>query len=72
MAFGIVDSGGVVFHTTKGCYTGRGLIALIAEASKVYRVAEFDKLFNQICSINPLIGKYLVDADVKKWALGFL
>ncbi|MBW1279598.1 hypothetical protein, partial [Escherichia coli] len=39
------------------------MAGLIAKASKVYRIAEFDKLFTKICSISPTIGRYLHDAD---------
>ncbi|KAF3589097.1 hypothetical protein F2Q69_00029237 [Brassica cretica] len=37
-------------------------------ASKVYRVAEFEKIFANVCNISPAIGKYLRDAEVQKWA----
>ena len=41
---------------------------MVAKASKVYRVAEFEKIFANVCNISPAIGKYLRDAEVQKWA----
>ena len=49
-------------------YHGKGLVGLVAKASKAYRVADFQKIFTDICSISPAIGKYLIEADVRKWA----
>ncbi|XP_018460226.1 uncharacterized protein LOC108831162 [Raphanus sativus] len=49
-------------------YKGKGVAGLVAKASKAYRVADFKKIFTAIYSISPAIGKYLVDADVQKWA----
>ncbi|XP_013624108.1 PREDICTED: uncharacterized protein LOC106330104 [Brassica oleracea var. oleracea] len=49
-------------------YHGKGLVGLVAKASKVYRVAEFEKIFANVCNISPTIGKYLRDAEVQKWA----
>jgi len=49
-------------------YHGKGLVGLVAKASKVYRVAEFEKIFANVCNISPAIGKYLRDAEVQKWA----
>ncbi|XP_024006412.1 uncharacterized protein LOC112082929 [Eutrema salsugineum] len=59
----------VTFFKTKG------LTGLIAKASKEYRVADFERKFNDIKNISPLVGNYLVEAGVEKWArckfLGF-
>ncbi|XP_013654074.1 uncharacterized protein LOC106358821 [Brassica napus] len=49
-------------------YHGKGLVGLVAKASKVYRVAEFEKIFANVCNISPAIGKYLRDAEIQKWA----
>ncbi|XP_013614255.1 PREDICTED: uncharacterized protein LOC106320435 [Brassica oleracea var. oleracea] len=49
-------------------YHGKGLVGLVAKASKVYRIAEFEKIFANVCNISPAIGKYLRDAEVQKWA----
>ncbi|XP_013617439.1 PREDICTED: uncharacterized protein LOC106323942 [Brassica oleracea var. oleracea] len=49
-------------------YHGKGLVGLVAKASKAYRVADFQKIFTDIYSISPAIGKYLIEADVRKWA----
>ncbi|XP_013589150.1 PREDICTED: uncharacterized protein LOC106297461 [Brassica oleracea var. oleracea] len=49
-------------------YHGKGLVGLVAKASKAYRVADFQKIFTDFCSISPTIGKYLIEADVRKWA----
>ncbi|XP_018443590.1 uncharacterized protein LOC108815508 [Raphanus sativus] len=49
-------------------YSGKGMAGLVAKASKAYRAADFRKLFTAIFSISPEIGKYLIDADVRKWA----
>ncbi|XP_010481168.1 PREDICTED: uncharacterized protein LOC104760012 [Camelina sativa] len=37
---------------------GRGVADLVSRASKAYRVAEFQKLFGDICNISPTIGEY--------------
>lgn len=47
---------------------GKGVAGLVAKASKVYRAADFRKIFTAIYSISPDIGDYLIEADVKKWA----
>ncbi|XP_024014937.1 uncharacterized protein LOC112088854 [Eutrema salsugineum] len=52
----------VTFFKTKG------LTGLIAKASKEYRVADFERKFNDIKNISPLVGNYLVEAGVEKWA----
>ncbi|XP_056842887.1 uncharacterized protein LOC130495502 [Raphanus sativus] len=49
-------------------YRGNGMVGLIAKASKAYRVVDFRTRFEAVCNISPAIGKYLVDADVRKWA----
>lgn len=49
-------------------HQGRGLVGMVAKASKAYRVAEFERLFKQISNISPAIGVYLQDAGVEKWA----
>ncbi|XP_056864034.1 uncharacterized protein LOC130511179 [Raphanus sativus] len=49
-------------------YIGKGLVGLIAKASKSYRVVDYEKLFHAVCNISPAIGKYLTDAEVGKWA----
>ncbi|XP_018453871.2 uncharacterized protein LOC108825020 [Raphanus sativus] len=49
-------------------FRGRGLVGLIAKASKAYRGVDFQKRFQAVCNISPAIGKYLTDADVRKWA----
>ncbi|XP_056848936.1 uncharacterized protein LOC130499057 [Raphanus sativus] len=49
-------------------YRGKGLVGLIAKASKAYRVVDYEKLFHAVCNISPAIGKYLTDAEVGKWA----
>ncbi|ESQ50108.1 hypothetical protein EUTSA_v10002184mg [Eutrema salsugineum] len=46
----------------------KGLDVLIAKASKEYRVAEFERRFNNIRNISPLVAKYLMEAGVEKWA----
>ncbi|CDY57340.1 BnaC09g51880D [Brassica napus] len=46
----------------------KGVVGLIAKASKTYRVVDFKKRFQALCNISPPIGKYLTDADVTKWA----
>jgi len=48
-------------------YHGRGLVDMVAKASKTYRVTEFEGLLTQISNISPAIGVYLQDANVKKW-----
>ncbi|XP_013589132.1 PREDICTED: uncharacterized protein LOC106297442 [Brassica oleracea var. oleracea] len=48
-------------------YRGKGVVGLIAKASKAYRVVDFQKRFQAVCNISPAIGKYLTDADVTKW-----
>ncbi|XP_024009577.1 uncharacterized protein LOC112084590 [Eutrema salsugineum] len=52
----------VTFFKTKG------LTGLIAKASKEYRVADFERKFNDIKNISPLVGNYLVEAGIEKWA----
>ena len=47
---------------------GRGVVGMVAKASKAYRVTEFERLLKNICDINPAIGAYLEDANVTKWA----
>ncbi|XP_013626696.1 PREDICTED: uncharacterized protein LOC106332748 [Brassica oleracea var. oleracea] len=49
-------------------YHGKGLVGLVANASKAYRVVDFQKIFTNIFSISHEIGKYLIEADVRKWA----
>ncbi|XP_024011233.1 uncharacterized protein LOC112086507 [Eutrema salsugineum] len=46
----------------------KGLVGLIAKASKEYRVSEFERRFNDIRNISPLVAKYLMEAGVEKWA----
>ncbi|XP_024014015.1 uncharacterized protein LOC112088093 [Eutrema salsugineum] len=46
----------------------RGLTGLIAKASKEYRVGDFERKFNDIKNISLLVGNYLVEAGVEKWA----
>ncbi|XP_013607999.1 PREDICTED: uncharacterized protein LOC106314716 [Brassica oleracea var. oleracea] len=48
-------------------YRGKGVVGLIAKASKAYRVVDFQKRFEAVCNISPAIGEYLTDADVTKW-----
>ncbi|XP_024013383.1 uncharacterized protein LOC112087744 [Eutrema salsugineum] len=57
----IADGQGVAFCT-------KGLVGLIAKASKEYRVSEFERRFNDIRNISPLVAKYLMEAGVEKWA----
>ncbi|KAG7530355.1 MULE transposase domain [Arabidopsis suecica] len=47
---------------------GRGVVGMVAKASKAYRVTEFERLLKNICDINLAIGAYLEDANVTKWA----
>ncbi|XP_024009774.1 uncharacterized protein LOC112085043 [Eutrema salsugineum] len=49
-------------------YKTRGLTGLIAKASKEYRAADFERKFNDIKNISPIVGNYLVEAGVEKWA----
>ena len=49
-------------------YRGKGVVGLIAKASKPYRAVDFQKRFQAVCNISLAIGKYLTDADVTKWA----
>ncbi|XP_024009590.1 uncharacterized protein LOC112084598 [Eutrema salsugineum] len=53
----------VAFH-----FKTKGLVGLIAKASKEYMVSEFERRFNDICNISPLVAKYLMEAGVEKWA----
>ncbi|XP_019084935.1 PREDICTED: uncharacterized protein LOC109126186 [Camelina sativa] len=50
---------------------GRGVAGMVVKASKAseaYIVSEFEKEFVRINNINPAIGSYLEEADVRKWA----
>ncbi|KAL0853921.1 hypothetical protein Bca101_059073 [Brassica carinata] len=38
------------------------------EASKAYRYSEFQERFTEIVDISPALGRYLQEADVRKWA----
>lgn len=49
-------------------FRGKGVAALVAKASKAYRVVDFQKRFQAVCNISPVIGNYLNNADVTKWA----
>ncbi|CAA7048823.1 unnamed protein product [Microthlaspi erraticum] len=46
----------------------KGMLALIEKASKAYRVVDFERRFNRVCNISPVIGNALREADVRKWA----
>ncbi|CAA7026616.1 unnamed protein product [Microthlaspi erraticum] len=47
---------------------GKGVAALVAKASKAYRIADFQTMMTDIVKNRPDVGKYLVKADVRKWA----
>uniref|UniRef100_A0A1J3EYW1 SWIM-type domain-containing protein n=2 Tax=Noccaea caerulescens TaxID=107243 RepID=A0A1J3EYW1_NOCCA len=49
-------------------YHGKNLVGLVAKASKAYRITDFQKMMTDICKISPSVGKYLIEADVRKWA----
>ncbi|XP_056848944.1 uncharacterized protein LOC108831557 [Raphanus sativus] len=49
-------------------FRGKGLVALIAKASKAYRVVDFQQRFQAVCNISPAIGNYLTEAEISKWA----
>ncbi|WZZ65860.1 hypothetical protein YC2023_077230 [Brassica napus] len=52
----------VKFFRTKGFTT------LVEKASKAYRYSEFQERFTEIVDISPALGRYLQEADVRKWA----
>ena len=45
-----------------------GLMSLYNQAADAYTTMEFDGYFNDICRLNPEMGKYLTDADFRKWS----
>ncbi|XP_013589278.1 PREDICTED: uncharacterized protein LOC106297617 [Brassica oleracea var. oleracea] len=47
---------------------GKGIAGLVAKAFKAYRAADFRKVVTSIFAITPQIGKYLIDAEVRKLA----
>ncbi|XP_056850897.1 uncharacterized protein LOC130507068 [Raphanus sativus] len=46
----------------------KGLTALVEQASKAYRYTEFQERITEIFDMNPELGRYLREADVRKWA----
>ena len=46
----------------------KGFTALVEKASKAYRYSEFQERFTEIVDISPALGRYLQEADVRKWA----
>ncbi|CAA7031775.1 unnamed protein product [Microthlaspi erraticum] len=49
-------------------FHGKGVVGLVEKASKAYRVVNFQKMMIDVCAISPEVGKYLLEADVRKWA----
>ncbi|XP_056864011.1 uncharacterized protein LOC130511160 [Raphanus sativus] len=52
----------VAFFKTKG------FTALVEKASRAYRFTEFEEHMTQIFDMSPELGRYLQEADVRKWA----
>ncbi|XP_013613578.1 PREDICTED: uncharacterized protein LOC106319739 [Brassica oleracea var. oleracea] len=52
----------VAFFKTKG------LTALVEKASRAYRYTEFQERITEIFEISPELGRYLREADMRKWA----
>ncbi|XP_056851536.1 uncharacterized protein LOC108807847 [Raphanus sativus] len=46
----------------------KGLTALVEKASRTYRYPEFQARITEIFDISPELGRYLREADVRKWA----
>ncbi|XP_013624977.1 PREDICTED: uncharacterized protein LOC106331199 [Brassica oleracea var. oleracea] len=65
----VSDRSSSIAKAIANVYPGKGVAGLVSKASKAYRAADFRKLFTAIYSISPEIGNYLIEADVRKWAL---
>ncbi|XP_048622712.1 uncharacterized protein LOC125591866 [Brassica napus] len=52
----------VAFFKTKG------LTALVETASRAYRYTEFQERITEVFDLSPELGRYLREADVRKWA----
>lgn len=46
----------------------RGVLELIERVSKAYRSVDFVEIFDEICRMSHVVGKYLQSKDVRKWA----
>ncbi|XP_048604848.1 uncharacterized protein LOC106393851 [Brassica napus] len=46
----------------------KGLTALVEKASRAYRYTEFQECITKIFEMSPELGRYLREADVRKWA----
>ena len=46
----------------------KGLTALVEKASRAYRYTEFQERITEIFDMSPELGRYLREADVRKWA----
>ncbi|XP_013650732.1 uncharacterized protein LOC106355303 [Brassica napus] len=46
----------------------KGLTALVEKASRAYRYIEFQERITEIFEMSPELGRYLREADVRKWA----
>ncbi|XP_048613164.1 uncharacterized protein LOC125587077 [Brassica napus] len=46
----------------------KGLSSLVEKASQAYRFPEFQERFTEIVEMCPALGRYLQEADVRKWA----
>ena len=44
------------------------LTALVEKASRAYRYTEFQECITKIFEMSPELGRYLREADVRKWA----
>ncbi|XP_022558276.1 uncharacterized protein LOC111206182 [Brassica napus] len=53
---------------SKAIGTTKGLTALVEKASRAYRDIEFQERITEIFEMSPELGRYLREADVRKWA----
>ncbi|XP_018459874.1 uncharacterized protein LOC108830788 [Raphanus sativus] len=49
-------------------FKGKGWTALVEQASKAYRYSEFQERMTEIFDMSPELGRYLQEADVRKWS----
>ncbi|XP_013739426.1 uncharacterized protein LOC106442270 [Brassica napus] len=80
IAFGVVDSDNddswgwffrqlkVVIADCQDLAFTKGLTALVEKVSRAYRSAEFQERITEIFEMSHELGRYLREADVRKWA----
>ncbi|CAA7016063.1 unnamed protein product [Microthlaspi erraticum] len=49
-------------------FRGRDAFRLVKKAANAFKISDFDATFDEIGVLNPALHRYLVKADVRKWA----